>query len=118
MPGEDIILMSGEELRRLGVIRMVLDRGMRQAKAAGILGLSERQVRRMVKRVSQEGDRGIVHKSRGRLSNRRLPEGLKERVLGFYREKYPDFGPTLVTEKLEELDGIKLGTQTLRNWLL
>ncbi|MGR3296253.1 MAG: helix-turn-helix domain-containing protein [Candidatus Bathyanammoxibius sp.] len=113
MPGEDIILMSGEELRRLGVIRMVLDRGMRQAKAAGILGLSERQVRRMVKRVSQEGDWGIVHKSRGR-----LPEGLKERVLGFYREKYLDFGPTLVTEKLEELDGIKLGAQTLRNWLL
>jgi transposase len=118
MPGEDIILMSGEELRRLGVIRMVLDRGMRQAKAAGILGLSGRQVRRMVKRVRQEADRGIVHKSRGRPSNRRLPEGLKERVLGFYREKYPDFGPSLATEKLAELDGIKLGGQTLRNWLL
>ena len=86
MLGEDIILMSGEELRRVGVIRRVLDRGMTQAKAAGILGLSERQVRRIVKRVGQEGDRGIIHKSRGRPSNRRLPEGLKERVLGFYRE--------------------------------
>src|SRR3990172_13373669 len=86
MLGEDIILMSGEELRRVGVIRRVLDRGMTQAKAAGILGLSERQVRRIVKRVGQEGDRGIIHKSRGRPSNRRLPGGLKERVLGFYRE--------------------------------
>lgn len=118
MLGGDIILMSGEELRRLGVIRRVLEGGMRQAKAAGILGLSERQVRRIVKRVGQEGDRGIIHKSRGRRSNRRLPEGLKERVLGFYREKYPDFGPTFASEKLEEVDGIKLGVQTLRNWLL
>src|SRR3989304_936480 len=118
MVGEDIILMSGEELRRLGVIRRVLEGGMRQAKAAGILGLSERQVRRIVKRVGQEGDRGIIHKSRGRWSNRRLPEGLKERVLGFYREKYPDFGPTFASGKLEDVDGIKLGVQTLRNWLL
>jgi len=118
MLGGDIILMSGEELRRLGVIRRVLEGGMRQAKAAGILGLSERQVRRIVKRVGQEGDRGIIHKSRGRWSNRRLTEGLKERVLGVYREKYPDFGPTFASEKLEEVDGIKLGVQTLRNWLL
>src|SRR3972149_3837252 len=86
MLGGDIILMSGEELRRLGVIRRVLEGGMRQAKAAGILGLSERQVRRIVKRVGQEGDRGIIHKSRGRMSKRKLTEGLKERVLGFYRE--------------------------------
>ena len=45
------------------------------------------------------GDVGIVHRGRGRPSNRRLPERFKAKVLNLCREKYRDFGPTLAAEK-------------------
>jgi hypothetical protein len=110
--------MSVKELKRVSIIHKVVDKELIQVKAAEVLGLSTRQVRRIVKKVLAEGDRGLIHKSRGRSSNRRLPESLKRRVIGLYQEKYFDFGPTLANEKLFELDGIKLGAQTLRNWLI
>jgi len=62
---EDIIMASQEELRRLHVIQKVLEGVIKQVDAAEMLALSSRQVRRIVKRVKAEGDRGIIHKSRG-----------------------------------------------------
>jgi transposase len=100
------------------VIGEVLERRLSQREAAVVVGLSRRQVRRLVRRVRFEGEVGIVHRSRGRPSNRRMCGQLKQRVLGLYREKYPDFGPTLAHEKLLELDGIRVSTSTLRSWLI
>jgi transposase len=65
---EDIIMASQEELRRLHVIQKVLEGVIKQVDAAEMLALSSRQVQRIVKRVKAEGDRGIIHKSRGRPS--------------------------------------------------
>ena len=118
MAGEDIITMSQWELKRLHVIHRILDKKLKQVSAVAILGLGERQIRRVVVRVRREGDIGIIHKSRGRPSNRRLPDNLKKRVIKLYRQKYPDFGPKLANEKLFEIDRIKIGDQTLRNWLI
>jgi len=113
-----IIRMSVKELRRVGIIHQVVAGELTQVKAAEVLGLSTRQVRRLVKRVLAEGEIGLVHKSRGKPSGRRLPESLRRRVIGLYQQKYFGFGPTLANEKLYELEGIKLGRQTLRNWLI
>ena len=118
MAGEDIIAMSVRELRRLQVVHKVLDKEIRQKAAASLMCISERQVRRLVKGVRELGDRGMVHRSRGRPSNRRRPEVVKESVLRLYREQYRDFGPTLAAEKLLERDGIRLSRETLRQWLL
>jgi len=71
-----------------------------------------------IKRIIEEGDIGVIHRLRGRKSNRKLLDSLKRRVLILYKKKYPDFAPTLANEKLEEIDGIKISTQTLRNWLI
>ena len=81
MAGEDIIMATQEELRRLHVIQKVLEGGVKQVEAAEILSLSSRHIRRMVKRVEQEGPRGIVHRSRGRPSNRKIPDQLKDKVI-------------------------------------
>ena len=118
MPGEDIVRMSVKELHRVSIINKVADKELTQVKAAEVLGLSTRQVRRLSKRVIAEGERGLIHRSRGQPSGRRLSESVKKRVLKLYREKYFDFGPTFANEKLFELDGIKLSAQTLRNWLV
>jgi transposase len=118
MAGEGIIMATQEELRRLHVIEKVLEGGLKQIEAAEILCLSSRQIRRVVKRVKQEGQRGIVHRSRGRPSNRRIADQLRDKVIRFYREKYKDFGPTLACEKLLERDGVRISDETLRRWLL
>ncbi len=115
---EDIIVMSAEELKRLHVINSVMERQMTQAKAAEILGLSTRQIKRAVRRVRSAGGKGIVHRLRGKPSNRRFPEGLRQKVICLYKKKYPDFGITFANEKLREIDAIEVSGQTLRNWLI
>jgi hypothetical protein len=95
-----------------------LERVIKQVEAAEILSLSGRQIRRIVKRIRSEGDRGIVHQSRGKPSNRRTPDKVKNNVIRLYRAQYKDFGPTLASEKLLERDGIGISDETLRRWLL
>lgn len=118
MTGEDILIMSKEEARRLYVIRKVIEGEVEQVEAADMLYLSTRQIRRIVERIQEDGDKGVVHKARGRGSNRRKPEKLKDRVIGLYRKEYEGFGPTLATEKLQEVDGITISDETLRQWLI
>lgn len=118
MEEKDIVKMNIKELKRLNVISKVLDKRMIQAEAAATLSLSDRQIRRIVKKVREEGEVGIIHKSRGKPSNRILPPKIKESALKFYKKKYKDFGPTLAAEKLEELDSVCVNRETLRGWLI
>lgn len=118
MAGKDIIMASQRELKRLHVVQKVLEGTLRQTEAAEILSLSSRQTRRIVERIRGEGPQGIVHRSRGRQSNRRHSKELKGRVLELYRQSYEGFGPTLAQEKLIERDGISISDETLRLWLI
>lgn len=118
MAGKDIIMLRQEELKRLHIIKKVSEGILKQKDAAELLLISDRQVRRVIKRVSEEGDRGIAHRNRGKASNRRLLEKTREKVIRLYRQKYKGFGPTLFCEKLLEIDGIKISDETLRKWLI
>lgn len=118
MTGEDMIMVHQGELRRLHVIQKVLEKVLKQRGAAEILSLSGRQIRRIVKRIRSEGGRGVIHKSRGRPSNRRISDLTKEKVIKLYRAQYKDFGPTLASEKLLERDRIQISDETLRGWLV
>ena len=118
MGREGIIMARAKELRYLHVIRKVLEKEIRQVEASEILSLSCRQIRRIVKRVKREGDRGVIHRSRGRPSNRRILEEMRGRVIQLYRSQYSDFGPRLASEKLEERDQVKVNEETLRLWLV
>ena len=57
MAERDIITMSQKEMKRLHVIHKVREGLMRQKQAAEIISLSERQIRRIVKRIRDEGDK-------------------------------------------------------------
>ncbi len=118
MAAEGIIMATQEELRRLHVIQRVLERGLRQVEAAEILSLSSRHIRRVVRRIKQEGPLGIVHRSRGRASNRKIADQLKGKVVKLCRTIYKGFGPTLASEKLLERDGVRISDETLRGWLI
>jgi transposase len=118
MHRRDIIEMSLRDLKRLKVIQQTIDRYIPQRVAASMLQVSERQVRRMVRRVRQEGDSGIVHRSRGRSSNHRLSQRIKTGVILLYKDNYKGFGPTFAAEKLFEKYKIRVSEETLRQWLM
>lgn len=115
MAGE--ITMSAKELDRFEVVRRIVDGQLSQAKAAGLLGLTTRQVRRLCRALERSGPGGLASRRRGRPSNRRLPLELQARVTALVREQYPDFGPKLAREKLLERHHLVIGRETLRKWM-
>jgi len=118
MASKDIIMLSQQERTRLHIVHKILNKELKHKEASKLLSLSERQIRRVVSRVKVEGDQGIVHKSRGKPSNRRFPPKLKNKVIERYRTKYSGFGPTFAAEKLFEFEKIKVHQETLRKWLI
>ena len=106
--------MKPREIKRLHLIGQALAKKISQKQAAEVAGLSPRQMRRLMKRVEAEGDRGIVHRRRGQPSNRRIADKTKEKVLALFEKHYPDYGPTLASEKLGERHRIEIHPETLR----
>jgi hypothetical protein len=109
----DELRMSVKERVRLDAMRRV-ERGELSVVAASELsGLSLRQGRRVWKRFKAGGDAGVVHKLRGRASNRRLGEDARERIIKLHQERYADFGPTLACEKLASEHALFVSPDTL-----
>lgn len=117
MAREDIT-MSRKELKKSHLVKNILEKKLTQCTVAKILGISDRQVRTIVKRVREEGEKGVIHRLHGRISNHAYDAEFKDTVLDLYEEKYGDFGPTLASEKLLELDKIRISDETLRLWLI
>ena len=116
MAGEDVLALGQRDRDRLKEIHGVIRRQQQVWEAARHLGLSRRQVRRLVRRVEREGDRGVIHRLRGRPSNRAIPERVRERALAVLsREQYRDFAPTLAAEHLGRM-GIEVSRETVRGW--
>jgi DNA-binding MarR family transcriptional regulator len=113
----DILEMNLRERDRLKVLHGVLTGERLQKEAARLLRLTVRQVRRLLRRLESAGDQGLIHRLRGRSSNRRLPAELRQKVLAEYQRCYRDFGPTLASEKLAEAD-LHVSADTLRRWLI
>ena len=74
MDGEELLRMKPREIKRLHLIYQALGRKISQKQAAEVAGLSPRQMRRLMKRVEIEGNRGILHRRRGKPSNRRIAD--------------------------------------------
>ena len=118
MTGKDMILMSVEEEKRLQIIRKAIEKKIKQQKAAEVLGLTERQVRRMVRRVRKEGAAGITHRLRGRKSLKKISKEITDKVIDIYAEKYKGFGPTLAHEKFVEINRVTVSRESIRQILL
>ena len=101
--------MSEKELQRKTWIDKAIDKRISQKAVADKLGISERQVRRRISRYRERGDIGLVSGSRGRPGNRRLNADVAEKVRQFICEPLmTGFGPTLLRDKLFEMEGIAL----------
>lgn len=118
MTGRDDGLMSHKESQRLAVLSRVLDEGLGQAQAARQLGLSVRQVKRLCRRLREQGARGLVSRRRGRPSNARIDDAKREHYVALVRAHYADFGPLLAHEYLRREHGFGYSVETLRGWMM
>jgi transposase len=109
--------MSQKERDRLKVVEGLQQGHLNQAEAARRLGLSTRQVQRLLQRVRREGDRGIMHRLRGRPSNRKISAARRERILAELRSRYQGFGPTLASEHLAR-QKLLVSRETLRKIMM
>jgi transposase len=113
----DKLIMSKKELRRKTILDEIIRGHLKIKEAAKKLGVCKKSISRSLKRYKKQGDNGLVHRSRGRFSNRAIKSDVKEKAIKLYVEKYIGFGPTLASEKLEEEDGLQVHPETLRLWL-
>src|ERR1700752_4641678 len=113
----ETISMSRKERKRLEAFSRVKAGDLTLTAASGLLGLSYRQAKRAWARYQSQGDLGLVHRLRGRASNRQSEVQLKQRALELYRQQYADYGPTLAAECLAKEDGVVVTVTTLRRWL-
>jgi len=112
------IIMSNKESERIKVLDNLINKRIKQKHASRQLGISIRQVRRILKRYKQHGITGLTHKSRGRVGNRIMAANKKDQIIHLIKEQYSDFGPTLASEKLFERNGITVSEETVRQLMI
>ena len=111
------VLMSEREMNRIEVLSGIDEGRLSVNAAAALLGLSPRQVHRLMRTFRDDGAAAIRHKARGRRSNNRIRDGVRDMAVALVRENYADFGPTLAAEMLAGRHGLKVSRETLRKWM-
>ena len=111
--------MTQAERDRLVTLKKAKKKVITQREAAEELGLSIRQVKRLLYGLKKRGDKAVVHGLRGKPSNRRMEESTeKEAVKILSAPVYQGFGPTLAAEYLEKKHGIEASKETVRQWMI
>jgi hypothetical protein len=111
---EATIALTQRALHRLKVVEAVTDRRLTQTAAGWPLGLTPRQVKRLVAAYRARGAAGRVSQRVGQPSNRPLKAPLREAIRALLVERYPDCGPTLAQEQRYELHQIEVSIETVR----
>jgi hypothetical protein len=115
---EGSLTMSQHERERLKIIDRIKRQELTVVVAAESIGISERQMYRILKRYLIQGDAGLIHRLRGKSSNRGYPCATHTKVLRLYQERYSDYGATLFSEMLTDDHRLTIDSETLRRWLM
>jgi hypothetical protein len=116
---EGQLLMTQAERDRLVTLKKAKKRLITQRVAAEELGLSVRQVKRLLYGMKRRGDQVVIHALRGQPSNRRIEEKTEQKAAKILSlPVYEGFGPTLAAEYLESKHGISASKETVRQWMI
>jgi len=111
--------MNQADRDRLDALKRAKKKLITQKQAAEEIGVTERQVRRLLRKLRRKGDRAVIHELRGRASNRKLPAEMEQRAISILSDPvYRGFGPTLAAEYLHKRHQITVSKETLRRWMV
>jgi transposase len=114
---QETFTLSQKELQRVNIISSCIKGEMACARAAGLLGLSVRHIKRLKKRLREGREAALAHANRGRPSPRRLPASIREIIVALARSKYAGFNDHHLAEKLKDVEGLRLSRETVRRVL-
>src|SRR3981189_3596240 len=112
-----MVVMSKRELNRLDVLARLGREKLTAGAAAELMTITLRQTYRLLRRYRDGGASAVANQRRGRPSNNRLPDVVRDHAIALVRERYADFGPTFASEKLAERHDLKVSRETLRSWM-
>src|SRR3984957_3442831 len=112
-----VVLMRKRELNRIDVLARLDGRRLTTLAAADLMRVTVRQTHRLLKRYRDGGAPAIADRRRGRPSNNRLSDAVRDHAVALVRQYYADFGPTLAAEKLGERHDVRVSRETLRGWM-
>jgi len=116
---EGQLLMSQTDRDRLETLKRAKEKLITQGEAGEALGVSIRQVQRLLAGLKDRGDKAVIHALRGRASNRRIEEGMEEQAVRILSAPvYAGFGPTLAAEYLGKKHGIEVSRETVCKWMI
>lgn len=111
--------MTQADRDRLVALKKAKKKLIRQKQAAEEIGVTERQVRRLLRKLRRKGDKAVIHELRGRPSNRKLPAEMEQKAVVVLSDPvYRGFGPTLAAEYLRKQHEITVSKETLRRWMV
>lgn len=113
-----LIPMSQKELNRYDIIKRLIRKEINGHKAADLLRLSTRQIRRLKAKIKEYGAVGLIHGNRGKPSNHQIPIKEKKKIVSLLHRHYYDFGPTLAGEKLSEVHHLTRDPKTIRQIMI
>lgn len=111
------LVLQAKDERRVEVLNRVLAGLLQITEAAPLLGVGERQARRLLAAYREEGPRGIVHGNRGRKPAHALGEELRGQLLALAAGPYAGVNHTHLAQLLTEREGISIPRTTLSDLL-
>jgi len=114
----DYTTMSTKEIKRYDVIKKLINKELNGSEAAEVLRLSVRQTKRLKVKVRERGAAGLVHGSRGKAGNRKIPDQEKQKIIKLIHQHYFDFKPGFAAEKLAEKHHIIRDPKTIRQIMI
>jgi hypothetical protein len=116
---EGRLLMTQDDRDRLVALKKAKKKLITQSEAAEELGVSTRQVRRLLCGLKKQGDKVVVHGLSGKPSNRKIEEKMERQAVRILSAPvYEGFGPTLASEYLHHKHGIEASKETVRQWMI
>src|SRR3954464_9591987 len=113
------IAMSQDERDKLEWLKRARDKVISQREAAEKIGVSDRWIRKLLKRMKRQGDGVVIHGLRGRASNRKIEAAIQEQAIEILkRPEGHDFGPTFASEQLAKSHRIEVSDETVRKWMI
>ena len=110
---EERLILSIKEMKRIKVMELLCNGSIDNQQAAERLGICERQVLRLKKKYRNQGDKGVIHGNKGKISAKRIDDITRETIVKLFSEKYFGFNFSHFTEKLNELEGIKISRSSV-----
>lgn len=115
---KELIALTQKEHDRLEIIRRVQRRDLRQKEAGALLDITDRQVRRLIRKIREKGAAGLAHGNRRKPSPKRIPEELVARIVQIIKLRYRDFKPKFAAEKLWKKEKIRISDEKLRQIMI